>query len=85
MNRAEPIRARRKESATELAKKLGVTPRTIRNAVAEERSEYLSWTSKRREDIRQLKADHPELTVRAIAERIGCSIGTVHNALKEAA
>jgi len=52
--------------------------------VAEERSAYLSWTSKRREDIRAYKAEHPEMTVRVLAAHFECSIGTVHNPLKEA-
>lgn len=83
MSKPQPIRARRKESASALAARLGVSPRTIRNAVAEERSEYLAWTSKRRQDIREFKAEHPEMTMRAIAGRFECSVGVVHKALHE--
>lgn len=83
MTRPQPIRARRKESATVLAARLGVHPRTIRNTVAEERSEYLAWTSKRREDIRAYKAEHPEMSMRAIAAHFECSVGVVHKAIHE--
>ena len=83
MTRPQPIRARRQESAAELAKKLGVTPRTIRNTVAEERSVYLSWTSKRRRDIRAYKDEHPEMSMRAIAAHFECSVGVVHKAIHE--
>nr|CRY94569.1 hypothetical protein [uncultured prokaryote] len=85
MSKREPIRARREESATVLAKRFNVHPTTIRRTVSEERSEYLSWTSKRREDIRAYRAEHPEMSMRAIAAHFECSIGTVHNALHETA
>ena len=85
MSRLEPIRARRAESASVLAKRMGVHPATIRRTVAEERSEYLSWTSKRREDIRAYKAELPEMSMRAIATHFECSVGVVHKAIHETA
>ena len=74
-----PTRARRNHTATELAKRFGVSPRTIRNTVAEERDVYLSRAEQRREQIRELRKQG--LSMRAIAEQVGCSVGTVHNAL----
>ena len=37
-----PTRAKRKQSARELAERFGVSPRTIRRTVAQERAEGLS-------------------------------------------
>lgn len=68
----------------EAAQITGLTEQTIKRWTSEPREVYLRRVQERREAIRTLKTEHPELTVRAIAERIGCSIGTVHNALKEA-
>lgn len=74
-----PTRARRNHTAAELAKRFGVTARTIRNTVAEERSVYLSRAERRRQQIRELREQG--LSMRAIADEVGCSVGTVHNAL----
>lgn len=74
-----PTRARRNQTARELAKKFGVTPRTIRSTVAEERSVYLNTAKERRKKIRELRATG--LSMRAIAAEVGCSVGTVHYAL----
>ncbi len=76
-----PTRARRNHTAAELAKRFGVTARTIRNTVAEERSVYLSRAEQRREQIRELR--ETGLSMRAIADEVGCSVGTVHNALSD--
>jgi len=81
MTKHTPTRARRNHTAAELAKRFGVTPRTIRNMVAEERSEYLKRAEQRQEKIRELR--ETGLSMRAIASKVGCSVGTVHRALKE--
>lgn len=80
MTKSTPTRARRKQTAAELAKRFGVTPRTIRNMVSEERSEYLKRAEQRRQQIRELR--ETGLSMRAIAAKVGCSVGTVHRALK---
>jgi len=49
--------------------------------VAEERSEYLKRAEQRQEKIRELR--ETGLSMRAIASKVGCSVGTVHRALKE--
>ena len=77
---AQPTRARRGQTARELADRFGVSPRTIRRTVAEERSEFLNRAQQRRERIRELRATG--LSYRAIAAEVGCSVGTVHNALR---
>lgn len=74
--------ARRTATARELATKLGVSPRTIRRYVAEPRDVYDARLAARQEKIRQLREQG--LSYRAIAAEVGCSIGTVHNALKAA-
>lgn len=68
-------------TARELAERLGVTPQTIRYWTAQPREDYLTGTQKRRERIRELR--ETGLSYRAIAAEVGCSIGTVHNALKD--
>lgn len=71
---------RRKGTARELAARLGVSERTIRSYVAQPRAEFLSDAQKRRESIRELRKTG--MSMRAIATEVGCSVGTVHNALK---
>ena len=68
-------------TARELAERLGVTPQTIRYWTAEPRENYLAGAQKRRERIRELR--ETGLSYRAISAEVGCSIGTVHNALKD--
>jgi len=67
-------------SVRELAKKTGVSPRSIVNWTSEPREEYLNRAEQRRRKIRELREDG--LSMRAIAAELGCSVGTVHNALK---
>lgn len=67
-------------SVRELAKKTGVSPRSIINWTSEPREDYLNRAEKRRRKIRELREDG--LSMRAIAAEVGCSVGTVHNALK---
>jgi len=70
---------RRKRTAREVAEQLGVSPRTVRRFVAEPRAEYLTRAEQRRQQIRELREQG--LSMRAIADEVGCSVGTVHNAL----
>jgi hypothetical protein len=46
------------------------------------RAEYKQSTQDRREAIRTYKQEHPEATVRDIAEAFKCSVGTAFSALK---
>ena len=77
---AAPTRARRSQTARELAERFGVSTRTITRTVAEERSEFLSRAQQRRVRIRELR--ETGMSYRAIAAEVGCSVGTVHNALR---
>lgn len=72
---------RRKGTARELAERLGVSERTIRNYIAEPRADYDARTAARHARIHALRAEG--LTMRAIAEREGVSVGTVHYALNK--
>lgn len=72
---------RRKGTARDLAARLGVSERTIRNYVAEPRASWEARAADRRVKIRELRATG--MTMRAIAAEVGCSVGTVHNALKD--
>ena len=81
MPRGEPKRARRKYTARELGERFGRSPRTIRRVIAEERGEWLARAQKRQDRIRELRATG--MTMQAIASKLGCSIGTVHRALKK--
>ncbi len=71
----------RKGTARELAARLGVTDRTIRSYMAKPREDYLSEAQQRRKRIRELR--ETGLSMRAIAAEVGCSVGTVHNALRK--
>ncbi|GAA3853059.1 helix-turn-helix domain-containing protein [Brevibacterium ammoniilyticum] len=66
----------------ELAARAGVDPRTVKRWTSDPRDVYLSRAEQRRERIRELR--ETGLSYRAIAAEVGCSIGTVHNALKDA-
>lgn len=72
---------RRGRSARELAEQLKVSPQTIRKWTAEPREVYLERMRARRDLVRQLRATG--MSFRAIAAELECSLGTVHNALKE--
>ncbi len=67
-------------SVRELAARTGVSTASITRWTSEPREIYLSRTSSRREKIRKLRATG--MTMRAIATELGCSVGTVHGALK---
>ena len=67
------------KTAREVAEKTGLSIRTIMEWTAESRETYLSRAEQRRQKIRELRK--AGLSMRAIAAEIGCSVGTVHNAL----
>lgn len=66
-------------SVRELAEKAGVSTRSIINWTSEPREAYLSRAEERRQQIRKLRATG--MSMRAIADEVSCSVGTVHNAL----
>lgn len=66
-------------TAREAAKWSGKSIRTAQRWTSEPRETYLSRAQERREKIRELRAAGK--TMRAIAAELGCSVGTVHNAL----
>lgn len=66
-------------SVRELAEKTGASPRSIINWTSEPRETYLGRVEERRQQIRELREQG--LSMRAIAAEVGCSVGTVHNAL----
>lgn len=79
---SEPLRrGRRKGTASELARRFGVSERTIRYTMAEPRHIYEERASARHERIRKLRAKG--MTYREIAAQVDCTIGTVHYALKK--
>ena len=67
------------KTAREVAEKTGLSIRTIMEWTAESRETYLSRAEQRRQKIRELR--ETGLSMRAIATEVGCSVGTVHNAL----
>lgn len=67
------------KTAREIAEKTGLSIRTIMEWTAEPRETYLSRAEQRRQKIRELR--ETGLSMRAIAAEVGCSVGTVHNAL----
>lgn len=74
-----PTRAKRTQTARELADRFGVSVRTIQRTVAQPREDYLADAAARRERIHAMRAEG--LSMRAIAEREGVTVGAVHYAL----
>lgn len=70
---------RRKQTARELAERFSRSPRTIRRVMAEPRADFESRAAARHDQIRELRDQG--LTMRAIAEKLRISVGTVHYAL----
>ena len=66
-------------TARELAEKAGMSVRTAQRWTAEPREIYLTRAEQRRQQIRELREQG--LSMRAIADEVGCAVGTVHNAL----
>jgi DNA-binding CsgD family transcriptional regulator len=73
---------RRSKTAKELAARLGVSERTIRNVVAEPRAEFEARAKARRQRAVELREQG--LKYREIAEEMGCSVGTVGTLLHHA-
>lgn len=82
MTMTQPDRRRRKMTASEAAKRFGVSPRTIRNVVAEERSEYVGRAVSRRDQIVALHRQG--LKQKSIAEQLGVAKSLVSMRLREA-
>lgn len=73
-----PTRAKRAQTARELASRFDVSTRTIQRTVSQPREEYLADAA-RRERIRAMRAKG--LSMRTIAEREGVTVGAVHWAI----
>jgi DNA-binding CsgD family transcriptional regulator len=80
MGAENPIR--RSKTANELAARLGCSPRTVRNIVAEPRGEFLARTAANRARAVELRAQG--LLYREIAEAMGVSTGAVGKLLHDA-
>lgn len=78
---AEHRHPRNGMSVRELAAKVGVSEKSIVRWTSEPREVYLSRAQQRRVRIRELR--ETGLSMRAIAAEVECSVGTVHNALKD--
>lgn len=77
-----PDRRKRRMTANEAAKRFGVSPRTIRNVVAEERSEYVGRAVSRRDQIIALYRQG--LKQKAIAAQLDVTPALVSMRLREA-
>ncbi len=73
---------RRSKTAKEMAARLGVSERTIRNVVAEPRADFEARAQERRQRAVELREQG--LKYREIAEEMGCSVGTVGTLLHHA-
>lgn len=67
---------RKGRTARELAEATGLSTRQIQNWTSEPREVYLARADEKRTEVLKLRAKG--LSMRAIAEKIGCSVGTVH-------
>lgn len=76
----ERRRPRNGRTIREAAELTGLTPQTIKRWTSEPRDTYLARAQERAERIRTLRESG--MTMRAIAAELGCSVGTVHYALK---
>jgi len=70
-------------SIAEAAKKLGVSPSTVKRYTSAPREDFEARAAARHERIRELRAEG--LSMRAIAAELDVAVGTVHYALKKAA
>lgn len=71
------------KTAREAAERVGMSVRTAQRWTSQPREVYLSRAEQRREAIRALHAAEPDLSMRALGERLGCSAATVCRALKD--
>lgn len=69
------------KTAREVAEKTGLSVRTIMEWTAEPREAYLTRAEERRQKIRQLRNEG--LSMRAIAQELNISVGTVHYSLNK--
>lgn len=69
-------RPRNGRTIKEAAALTGLTEQTIKRWTSEPRAVYLAKADKKRVAVRKLRAEG--LTMQAIADKLGCSIGTVH-------
>ena len=76
----ERRRPRNGRTIREAAELTGLTPQTIKRWTSEPREVYLGRAQERQEQIRQMRSKG--MTMRDIAAELGCSVGTVHYALK---
>jgi transposase len=79
---AAETRQRRTMTAREAAEHFGVSPRTIRRVAAEPREDFLARAAARRDEAVKLRYDG--LKYQAIADAMGCTIGTVSRLLHDA-
>jgi DNA-binding CsgD family transcriptional regulator len=66
---------RRSKTARELANELGVSERSIRNIIAEPRSDYIARARAKEERAQELRASG--MKYKQIADEMGISIGSV--------
>ncbi|SEK86519.1 sigma factor-like helix-turn-helix DNA-binding protein [Rhodococcus maanshanensis] len=74
--------ARRTSSAREVAERLGISPRTVRNIMAEPRAEFEARAAERRRRVLELRAEG--LKLREIADEVGMTVGGVGTILHRA-
>ncbi|WP_072751357.1 sigma factor-like helix-turn-helix DNA-binding protein [Rhodococcus maanshanensis] len=74
--------ARRTETAREVAERLGISPRTVRNIMAEPRAEFEARAAERRRRVLELRAEG--LKLREIANEVGMTVGGVGTILHRA-
>lgn len=67
---------RKGRTVKEAARLTGLSERTIIAWTSEPREVYLARADEKRTEVLKLRAKG--LSMRAIAEKIGCSVGTVH-------
>ena len=70
---------RRGRTAREVAERTGTSISTAQRWTSEPREVYLARAARRHETIRRLREQG--LSMRAIAEQVGCTVGAVHYAI----
>lgn len=82
MIRYEDRIPRQGRTARDVAEQTGLSLRQVQNWTSKPRTTYLAAAQERREKICDLRATG--LSMRAIADELKCSVGTVHHALTDA-